>query len=239
MPTSPPPSAANADPQGQPSQRRSRWASWLERTLWTVSLLCLGIAGWSWADARLYQMRTRELVAAVEQLEKASVPGAGDSAESVEPAASEGTPIALLEIPRLGLSAVVAEGTSKRVLSRAVGHLPESARPGGSGNIALAAHRDSFFRPLEQIQTGDLVILESAAGRDRYVVEWTDIVGPRDVEMVDATAYPALTLVTCYPFRYVGNAPQRFIVRARLLDEEGARATRQTTGDAATEPATG
>jgi LPXTG-site transpeptidase (sortase) family protein len=85
--------------------------------------------------------------------------------------------------------------------------------------VAIAAHRDSVFRPLRQVRAGDLVILSAAGGSRRYQVEWTRIVDPEDVDVVGPTDYPALTLVTCYPFHDVGNAPRRFIVRARAVDD--------------------
>lgn len=129
--------------------------------------------------------------------------------------AGEGEPLARILVPRFDLSAVVAEGTGSRVLQRAVGHLATSAPPGGDGNVVLAAHRDTFFRPLEHILPGDEVVLESPAGRHLYRVEWTRVVEPTATHVAEDAGYPALTLVTCYPFRWVGTAPLRFIVRAR------------------------
>jgi sortase A len=99
-----------------------------------------------------------------------------------------------------------------------LGHLPESARPGEDGNIALAGHRDTFFRFLEQVPVGEEFVLESAAGRESYRVEWAVVVEPEQVELVRDAGYPALTLVTCYPFRYVGRAPYRYVIRARRVD---------------------
>ncbi len=159
------------------------------------------------ADAGLYQWRAgRQL----EQVIATPVPGA-----IARPALAEGTPLAKLRIPRLGLEAVVAEGVEESVLSRAVGHLPSSVRPGEIGNIALAAHRDTFFRPLERIRVGDLVRLEAPSGTDEYRVEWFSVVAPNDVAVLAATDHPALTLVTCYPFeaREPGG-PLRYVVTA-------------------------
>ena len=122
--------------------------------------------------------------------------------------------IGRLEIPRLGLSAMVREGADDRTLRKAVGHIPGTALPGIVGNVALAGHRDTFFRPLRNIRKGDAIDLQTERGTYRYVVESTNIVGPRDVGVLAASGGETLTLVTCYPFYYVGSAPKRFIVRA-------------------------
>ncbi|GMU65569.1 MAG: hypothetical protein AMXMBFR36_18430 [Acidobacteriota bacterium] len=181
----------------------------VEIGLWATGAVLLTAAVGVRADAGLYQWRAgRQL----EQVIATPVPGA-----IARPALAEGTPLAKLRIPRLGLEAVVAEGVEESVLSRAVGHLPSSARPGEIGNIALAAHRDTFFRPLEGIRVGDLVRLEAPSGTDEYRVEWFSVVAPHDVAVLAATDHPALTLVTCYPFRYIGPAPERFVVRARRV----------------------
>jgi len=119
-----------------------------------------------------------------------------------------------LEIPRLGVKAMVREGADESTLQRAVGHIPGTALPGSIGNVALAGHRDTFFRGLRNIQKNDAIDLETEDGTYRYVVQSTKIVGPRDVSVLAASTGETLTLVTCYPFYYVGSAPKRFIVRA-------------------------
>jgi sortase A len=217
----------------RPAQPR-RWSVYIERALWLVALLALGVAGLAYADAALYQSRHRDLDFSGDAGRRAVVDmPAGDEPRRVIPIADlpldTGTPIARIEVPRLGLTATVAEGITSSVLRRAVGRVPGSALPGQADNVVLAAHRDTFFRPLEGIEAGDLVVLESAAGRDEYVVEWTAIVEPHDVSVAGAVGYSSLTLVTCYPFYFVGDAPQRFIVRARQRDELAA-------GSARTEP---
>ena len=124
-----------------------------------------------------------------------------------------------LEIPRLGMSAIVVEGEDAATLKRAVGHLPDTAMPWEDGNTALAGHRDTFFRPLRAIHLGDEVRLVTAHGTFVYRVQETQIVGPDDVGVLSAGPRARLTLVTCYPFSYVGSAPWRFIVRAERLDD--------------------
>jgi len=122
--------------------------------------------------------------------------------------------IGRLEIPRLKLSVMVREGADERTLSRAVGHIPGTALPGKIGNVGLAGHRDTFFRALRDIREDDTIELETTSGLYHYVVRSTKIVTPRDVSVLEASGGPTLTLVTCYPFYYVGSAPKRFIVHA-------------------------
>jgi len=124
--------------------------------------------------------------------------------------------IGRLEIPDLHLVAIVQEGADAGTLRRAVGHIPGTALPGGRGNVGLAGHRDTFFRPLRQIQVNDTIELKTQNATYRYRVESMQIVGPRDVQVLRSTTAASLTLVTCYPFYYVGSAPKRFIVRAGL-----------------------
>ncbi len=130
-----------------------------------------------------------------------------------------GAIIGQLQIPRLGLRAVVAEGDSSHVLRRAVGHVPETALPGQVGNVALAGHRDTLFRPLRHIRRGDIILITTDAGLYRYEVQSTQIVSPRNIEILRPTGGHELTLITCFPFDYIGPAPTRFIVRAHALGE--------------------
>jgi sortase A len=124
-----------------------------------------------------------------------------------------------IEVPRLKLSVLAREGADVATLRRAVGHIPGTALPGASGNAGFAAHRDTFFRPLKSVQNGDEVIVTTTRGVFRYLVTGTRIVEPSDVSVLDPTPGATLTLVTCYPFDYVGSAPQRFIVQAALATD--------------------
>jgi sortase A len=132
-------------------------------------------------------------------------------------AVQNGAPWSRLEIPRLDLSVMVVEGVRPRDLKLAAGHVPGTGMPEATGNVVIAGHRDSFFRKLREVQTRDLITLTTLRGIYRYSVEWTRVVNPEDVEVMEASDEPLLTLVTCYPFYYVGPAPERFIVRARRL----------------------
>ena len=126
-------------------------------------------------------------------------------------------PLAILRIRALRLEVAVLPGTDDRTLDRAVGHIEGTAPPGTDGNVGLAGHRDGFFRALKGISGGEVLELDTLKGRDVYRVERMWIVNPEDVSVLDPTPARALTLVTCYPFYYVGSAPQRFIVRAALV----------------------
>jgi sortase A len=116
---------------------------------------------------------------------------------------------------RIGLRAVMTEGDSESVLRHAIGHVPDTVMPGDEGNAALAGHRDGLFRPLQHIEVGDIVTISVGGRQVDYAVEWTRIVMPTDVWVMGPTSGRALTLITCYPFTFVGSAPLRFIVRAR------------------------
>jgi sortase A len=123
-----------------------------------------------------------------------------------------------LEIPRFDLSVMVREGSDDAALELGVGHIPGTALPGEPGNAALAGHRDAFFRALRGIQPGDEIQWTSLQGSARYLVESTRIVDPSQTDVLGPTKESRLTLVTCYPFGYIGPAPKRFIVQARLIE---------------------
>ena len=141
----------------------------------------------------------------------------------VEPSA----PVGRLEIPRIGLSTVVAEGDDENTLEVAVGHLPDTPLPWHEGNSALAGHRDSFFRPLRRIRVGDDIRFATPHGTFRYRVTRHTVVDPDELWVLDASPTAALTLITCYPFDFVGSAPRRFVVHAeRIADTDESWQTR-------------
>jgi sortase A len=142
----------------------------------------------------------------------ASVPGSGPMV-----ALQPGDPFGRISIPRIGLSAMVAEGDDEDTLRHAVGHIPGTAAPWGAGNVALAGHRDTFFRGLSRVRLDDVIELETLRGTFKYRVERITVVGPQDVEVVRSPEWD-LTLVTCFPFHYVGPAPQRYIVQGSRLN---------------------
>ena len=125
-------------------------------------------------------------------------------------------PLAILRLPSIDLEVPVLAGTDELALNRGVGHIEGTPRPGQPGNIGIAGHRDGFFRGLKDISAGDPIEVESLSGIDHYTIESITIVSPDRVDVLAPTNTPSVTLVTCFPFYYVGNAPKRYIVRAAL-----------------------
>lgn len=134
-------------------------------------------------------------------------------------------PLAVLRIPKIRLEVPVLEGTDDNTLNRAVGRIESTARPGESGNIGIAGHRDGFFRGLKDVERGDAIELVTLRGTESYIVDQIRIVDPDDVDVLGPTGEPTLTLVTCYPFYYVGSAPRRYIVQAVRFDTDHQSAT--------------
>ena len=148
-----------------------------------------------------------------------------------------GTPQAVLRIPSLNLVVPVFEGTSEENLNRGAARIEGTAHIGELGNIGIAAHRDGFFRVLKDVRVGSVLQLERLDGTDTYRIVATKVVDPSDVSVLAASSKNAITLVTCYPFYFVGSAPQRFIVRAEKTPAGGTPAgdgSRVASGEALT-----
>jgi sortase A len=128
--------------------------------------------------------------------------------------AATGSPIGQLEIPRLHLAVIVLEGTDERTLLLGLGHIYRTALPGNPGNVGIAGHRDTFLRPLQDIRKDDVIQITTLYGSFRYSVQSTQVVSPQDTWVLKASSRPSLTLVTCYPFYFVGAAPKRFVVHS-------------------------
>lgn len=186
---------------------------WIEHGLWVAGFVAIGYSAFVWTRAEYAQTQGNWA------LERASIDNPQPKESFRLRTASEGSLMGRIEIPRLDLFAVVFEGTSEDTLARGVGHLTGSAAPGERGNAVLAGHRDSFFRELRDIRKGDNITVRSLDGKFRYRVESTMIVYPDQTEVLQASNEPSLTLITCFPFRYIGNAPQRFVVRARRVGD--------------------
>jgi sortase A len=160
---------------------------------------------WQMGDSWLYQRRaTRALE------EAASAPDS--TLQGREPPPAE-LP-AKIEIPRLGISSMIVAEDGAVDLRHGVIHIEGTAGIGAEGNVGLAGHRDTYFRGLEQVSVGDTIFITTPRERLLYIVSWKRVVKPEAVEVLDPTPDPTLTLVTCYPFHYVGPAPERFVVRA-------------------------
>jgi len=200
-------------------RRGSRFLRVLERLLLVVGIVALGYYVYVSAETMLYQaFENRELDRILNTAAPSATPGDVPLATPrPRPRPARGSAIGRLEIPRLGVSAIIRTGSDARTLQLAVGHIPGTAFPGENGNVGLAAHRDTFFRRLRDIRNDDEIRVTTSDGVFDYRVERTSVVQPKDVWVLNRTEHPALTLVTCYPFTYIGNAPQRFIVRANRL----------------------
>jgi sortase A len=177
--------------------------------LLATGLIALGYAAYVVADAYTYQATERK------RFEQPTNDAAVVPASKVVTALLEGEVIGEIQIRRLGLTAVVAQGESATTLQRAVGHLSDTALPGELGNVVLAGHRDTFFRPLKGVRPGDAITLKTQEGDFEYLVESSAVVRPSNIEVLEPSGGRTLTLITCFPFSYVGSAPDRFIVRAR------------------------
>ncbi len=195
----------------------------LERLAWVCGLLLLTVWGATRAHgewlkrrdlARFEETRRSRLLLA-DNLADQSLWSQGRIEAYRETLCQEaGPPLAVLRIPTLDLVVPVLEGTDDFALNRAVGRIEGTSRLGEGGNIGIAGHRDGFFRDLGNIGPGDRIMLETLTGIETFIVEATKIVQPGDVDVLAPTVRPTLTLVTCYPFYFVGPAPQRYIVRA-------------------------
>jgi sortase A len=182
---------------------------WIARLLIAGGAAALIWVAFHFISAEWYQ---RQQQAALETLRSAST-----ALANAPKTLAVGKPIGTLTIPRVKLTAVVVEGDEDAVLDRAVGHLPDTPLPWLPGNSAIAAHRDTLFRPLKDIRLGDVLRLTTPHGDFDYRVKETLIVKPEDVWVLDPTPVSTLTLISCYPFYYVGHAPERFVVRAERI----------------------
>jgi len=177
-------------------------------------ILALGYAGFVFADSHAYQTLEMKKFKQASRLSEPHI-------------LVEGDVIGEIQVPRLRLNAIVVQGDSPASLRRAVGHLSNSALPGEWGNVALAGHRDTFFRPLRDIRLGDEIRFKTRERSFEYRVEWIEVVAPTDIRVLDSSSGHDLTLLTCFPIHFVGPAPKRLVVRARevggMLPEQLAR----------------
>ncbi|HEV2492103.1 MAG TPA: class D sortase [Terriglobia bacterium] len=210
-----------------------------------VGLLTLGYCVYVVGEAHFYQTYESWRLDQIRQRRPAStgeflmneiaslwnrVTGLNPSGRGKETRTVEGSLVGRVAVPRIGLSSVVLEGDDTKVLQVAVGHIPGTALPGEAGNVALAGHRDTVFRELRAVHKGDTISLTTLQGDYRYRVEAVEVVPPDDTAVLKPTAEPSLTLVTCYPFNYVGAAPWRFVVRAGEIARARAVASAVDTG---------
>jgi sortase A len=221
-------------PRAQSFFRASRYAFFI------TGILALGYCSYVLLDAKLYQAyQDRRFQRELKDLQASNTRGEPvhtsplPPLETAMPARTESlgitapprSPLGRIEISTIGLSAIILEGIDQRTLRRAVGHIPGTSLPGQPGNVALAGHRDTFFRALQNIRVDDEITLETLSGLYRYRVDSTEVVDPEETRVLENTDDEILTLVTCYPFSFVGPAPKRFVVRAHKLTATAAGAT--------------
>lgn len=201
---------------------------WVDSGLMLLGLVLVGMWLKSYGEAHAFQSeQARAFDTAVQEADDSENATAGVSENRIiPPAAFSG--MGRIVIPRLGISAMIDQGLDRAVLERAVGHIPSTAEPGQSGNVALAGHRETFFRRLGAVRNNDLIRIETVSGTYSYRVAWNAVVDPRRTDLLAPTDVQSLTLVTCYPFHWVGPAPRRFVVRATRVDPvtNGSRITR-------------
>jgi len=182
-----------------------RALSWI---LFVIGFLCIATCGFFAVQAHVHQ---RELSLALERelaLDRAGIP------DATSPRRSEGDLLGKLEIPRLRLSVMMMEGVAEKTLRLGGGHIPGTAYPGAPGNTGFAAHRDTFFRKLRNVRKDDLIQFTTRSHTLSYRVASTAVVNPTDTTVLRPTSSESITLVTCFPFYYIGPAPKRFVVHA-------------------------
>jgi len=194
-----------------------------------IAMVCLGFYGYEYFERAIYQTYEAWSFDQDAARRTASPPAAhhnvlpdADVAQPAGPMAPPPPPspdsiVGRLSIPRLRLSVMVREGVDGKTLQLAVGHIPSTPLPGQAGNVGVAGHRDTFFRGLKDLRTADEVEFATAKGSFLYKVESLMIVEPDNIGVLAASGSNVLTMVTCYPFSYIGNAPKRFVVRARQV----------------------
>jgi sortase A len=190
---------------------------WLERSL--IAIGCILTLWCAIVIGRMWNYKSMPIPPPT----AATLPGeapAGTTGTLPHPTVSTGTWLARLEAPSVQMSATVLEGTDDGTLARGAGHIEETPFPGEPGNVGIAGHRDTIFRPVRNLHAGDPLVLTTADRVYRYRITKTSIVDPEDVYVLDPADHPTLTLVTCYPFEFVGHAPRRFIVHADLVAQE-------------------
>jgi sortase A len=186
-----------------------------------LAIVCLGLYSAEYVERSLYQTyESQEFDRALDRgaaVVASRLPG-NPGSPSRRPSPTE--LIGRISIPRLHLSAMVREGIDRKTLKLAIGHIPATALPGQAGNVGVAGHRDTFFRGLKDLRTGDEIQFSTLNGDFQYEVEWLVIVDPDNSGALAPSSDNLLTMVTCYPFYYVGAAPKRFVVRARQVSPQ-------------------
>ena len=212
--------------------RQKRESPWRQSRYFflVLAIACLGLYSYTYVDRVVFQtyqswlfdrLPDRGSSTVAGSVQQATAIGRVDyvprrSKHSLESLSSVSV-IGRLSVPRLHLSAMVREGVEAKTLRLSVGHIPATALPGQAGNVGIAGHRDTFFRRLKDLRTKDEIVFSTLNGNFKYEVESLLVVEPDNVAVLAPSSENMLTMVTCYPFSYIGSAPKRFIVRARQV----------------------
>ena len=191
---------------------------WLQRAMFLAGVACAAWLFVTWQETTFFQLYARTELRSLMRDAKGPPTGLPNSPSPLHRVESV---IGLLDVPRLALSIVAVEGDDQRTLRIAAGHLPDTPLPWQDGNASFAGHRDTFFRALRGVRVGDDISVATTHGAFSYRVTRMLIVNPGDLSVLQPHDGTALTLITCYPFAYLGNAPQRFVVQAARFDDAG------------------
>jgi LPXTG-site transpeptidase (sortase) family protein len=200
-------SASSAPGLGKPRNEPGRWQRWM-RQYFAVLLISLGILLSAYVGGTYVWMheQQRQLMQEWKIQKTDSHPSATAQV------------LTRLYIPKIKLDAVIMEGIGHKALTLGPGHLTDSAQPGDRGNSVIAAHRDTFFRHIAELRAGDDIFVERNGRQYHYVVTGRRVVQPTDISVLDTTSESRLTLITCYPVYFIGPAPERLVVFAKLAD---------------------
>lgn len=200
------------------TRRPRKTIRWISNVLLIAGVLAVAVSAGSFVALKWWQNDQNR---AFDRARAAVRPGQAPQSEVTH--IPNGAVVGRLSIPRLHVRAIIREGDTSPILSVALGHIPGTAFPGNAGNIGVAGHRDTLFRALRNVAQNDDITFETPRATYTYRVTSMRIVNPTDVAVLNPGPAPELTLVTCYPFYYVGEAPQRFIVKAVLVSKNGDR----------------
>jgi sortase A len=191
---------------------------WLARLMFVAGAACVGWVFVTWEQATFFQLYARSELQRL--ISDTKPPAAGLFARTPAPLRPDESVVGLLAIPRLSLSVIAVEGDDSHALRIAAGHLSDTPLPWHDGNATFAGHRDTFFHALSELRVGDDIHITTRHGEFSYHVTRTLIVNPTDLSILQPHDGTALTLITCYPFSYIGDAPQRFVVQAARTEED-------------------
>ncbi len=192
--------------------RSSSFMRWTRNVLFLAGALAICFVALTMWRAKRYQQQANITL-------DAQMPAAQQKpAQSTAMPPAEGDAVGRIEIPRLRMKIAILEGTAVKTLQLGVGHIQGTPLPGEAGNVGLAGHRDTYFRGLKDIRVNDRIQVQTAAELSTYVVDSIRIVSPSDVGVLAPSAKSSVTLVTCYPFYFIGAAPKRFIVHAQRIE---------------------